>query len=207
MDHKQEASLSDSMAVNMTPAPAIWAGEDQPSLLDQEDSVSSQAPVSVPCPGVRAEPLILSSSSPVITRPPRSKSKGELVIVINEKLKNKDNTPSPTPTPPQQDEEGQQGELRRLHRLLAQAVHLRHSSIATNPPLDRTKVKDYLFLSVLACFCPVWPINIVGFVYSIMSKNSLEQGNLDGAVRLGRVAKMLSIVSLVGGTLIIIACI
>lgn len=44
----------------------------------------------------------------------------------------------------------------------------RHSSIATNPPLDRTKVKDYLLLSVLACFCPVWPINIVGFVYSIM---------------------------------------
>lgn len=44
----------------------------------------------------------------------------------------------------------------------------RHSSIATNPPLDRTKVKDYLLLSVLACFCPVWPINIVGFVYSVM---------------------------------------
>lgn len=44
----------------------------------------------------------------------------------------------------------------------------RHSSIATNPPLDRSKVKDYLLLSVLACFCPVWPINIVGFVYSIM---------------------------------------
>uniref|UniRef100_A0A3B4GLT9 Proline-rich transmembrane protein 2 n=2 Tax=Haplochromini TaxID=319058 RepID=A0A3B4GLT9_9CICH len=83
----------------------------------------------------------------------------------------------------------------------------RHSSIATNPPLDRSKVKDYLLLSVLACFCPVWPINIVGFVYSIMSKNSLEQGNLDGAVRLGRVAKMLSMVSLVGGTIIIIACI
>lgn len=39
------------------------------------------------------------------------------------------------------------------------------------------------------------------------SKNSLEQGNLDGAVRLGRVAKMLSMVSLVGGTIIIIACI
>uniref|UniRef100_A0AAQ4NQI6 Proline-rich transmembrane protein 2 n=1 Tax=Gasterosteus aculeatus aculeatus TaxID=481459 RepID=A0AAQ4NQI6_GASAC len=83
----------------------------------------------------------------------------------------------------------------------------RHSSIATTPPIDRTKVKDYLLLSVLACFCPVWPINIVGFVYAVMSKNSLEQGNLDGAVRLGRVAKMLSVVSLVGGTLIIIACI
>uniref|UniRef100_A0A3P8Z571 Proline-rich transmembrane protein 2 n=1 Tax=Esox lucius TaxID=8010 RepID=A0A3P8Z571_ESOLU len=83
----------------------------------------------------------------------------------------------------------------------------RHSSIATNPPIDRTKPKDYLMLAVLACFCPVWPINIVGFVYSVMSKNSLEQGNLDGARRLGRVARMLSTVSLIGGTVIIIACI
>jgi len=41
----------------------------------------------------------------------------------------------------------------------------------------------------------------------LQSKNSLEQGNLDGAVRLGRVAKMLSIVSLVGGTVIIVACV
>lgn len=49
----------------------------------------------------------------------------------------------------------------------------RHSSIATNPPLDRTKVKDYLLLSVLACFCPVWPINIVGFVYSIMVRERI----------------------------------
>ncbi|XP_077061913.1 uncharacterized protein prrt2 isoform X2 [Siphateles boraxobius] len=82
----------------------------------------------------------------------------------------------------------------------------RHSSIATNPPMDRSKPKDYLILAVIACFCPVWPINIVGFVYSIMSRNSLEQGNVDGARRLGRVAKLLSVVSLVGGALIIIAC-
>ncbi|KAK7134298.1 hypothetical protein R3I93_017647 [Phoxinus phoxinus] len=82
----------------------------------------------------------------------------------------------------------------------------RHSSIATNPPLDRSKPKDYLILAVIACFCPVWPINIVGFVYSIMSRNSLEQGNVDGARRLGRVAKLLSVVSLVGGALIIVAC-
>ncbi|XP_030630904.1 proline-rich transmembrane protein 2 [Chanos chanos] len=82
----------------------------------------------------------------------------------------------------------------------------RHSSIATNPPIDRSKPRDYLILAVIACFCPVWPINIVGFVYSIMSRNSLEQGNIDGARRLGRVAKLLSMVSLVGGTVIIVAC-
>ncbi|KAL2101824.1 hypothetical protein ACEWY4_003585 [Coilia grayii] len=66
--------------------------------------------------------------------------------------------------------------------------------------------RDYLLLAIIACFCPVWPINIVGFVYSIMSRNSLEQGNIDGARRLGRVAKLLSVVSLVGGVVIIVAC-
>ncbi|KAM9336643.1 proline-rich transmembrane protein 2 [Symphorus nematophorus] len=214
------------MAVNMMPCPAIWPGEDQPSLLDQEASLASQAPVSEPCLPVRGEQLISSSSSPAGTRPSRSKSKGELVIVINEKLKNSNGIhPAPAEStspvissPPRRQHSisyPHHGKTRKGSRASSIGYTAfsprpslsRHSSIATNPPLDRTKVKDYLLLSVLACFCPVWPINIVGFVYSIMSKNSLEQGNLDGAVRLGRVAKMLSMVSLVGGTVIIIACI
>ncbi|XP_023267065.1 tumor suppressor candidate 5 homolog isoform X1 [Seriola lalandi dorsalis] len=214
------------MAVNMMPAPAIWPGEDQPSLLDQEDSLASQASVSVPCPPVIGEHLIHSCGSPASTRPPRSKSKGELVIVINEKLKNSngihsapaESTSPVISSPPRRQHSisyPHHGKTRKGSRASSIGYTAfsprpslsRHSSIATNPPLDRTKVKDYLLLSVLACFCPVWPINIVGFVYSIMSKNSLEQGNLDGAVRLGRVAKMLSMVSLVGGTVIIIACI
>ncbi|XP_047465992.1 trafficking regulator of GLUT4 1 isoform X2 [Mugil cephalus] len=215
------------MAVNMMPAPAMWPGEEQPSLLDQEGSLSSQAPVTAPCPPVLAEELLhSSSSSPASTRPPRSKSKGELVIVINEKLRNSngihsvsvDSTSPVISSPPRRQHSisyPHHGKTRKGSRASSIGYTAfsprpslsRHSSIATNPPLDRTKVKDYLLLSVLACFCPVWPINIVGFVYSIMSKNSLEQGNLDGAVRLGRVAKMLSMVSLVGGTVIIIACI
>uniref|UniRef100_UPI0037E90D82 trafficking regulator of GLUT4 1 n=1 Tax=Semicossyphus pulcher TaxID=241346 RepID=UPI0037E90D82 len=212
------------MAVNMMPGPAIWPGEEQPSLLDEEGSLASQAPVSVQCQPVRGEQLI--HSSPASTRPPHSKSKGELVIVINEKLKNSngihstsaESTSPVISSPPRRQHSisyPHHGKTRKGSRASSIGYTAfsprpslsRHSSIATNPPLDRTKVKDYLLLSVLACFCPVWPINIVGFVYSIMSKNSLEQGNLDGAVRLGRVAKMLSIVSLVGGTVIIIACI
>lgn len=214
------------MDANAMPAPAVWPGEEQPSLLDQDASLSCQVPVSVPCPPARGEELMHSSSSPVVTGPPRSKSKGELVIVINEKLKNS-NGIHPVPaestspvisSPPRRQHSisyPHHGKTRKGSRagsigytaFSPRPSLSRHSSIATNPPLDRTKVKDYLLLSVLACFCPVWPINIVGFVYSIMSKNSLEQGNLDGAVRLGRVAKMLSMVSLVGGTVIIIACI
>ncbi|XP_033841330.1 trafficking regulator of GLUT4 1 [Periophthalmus magnuspinnatus] len=212
------------MSVNMMPSSAIWPGDEQPSILDQEpNSLSSQAPVSVPCPPVIGEQLV-NSTSLANSRPPRSKSKGELVIVINEKLKNgngihpSDSTSPVISSPPKRQHSisyPHQGKTRKGSRagsigytaFSPRPSLSRHSSIATNPPLDRTKVKDYLLLSVLACFCPVWPINIVGFVYSIMSKNSLEQGNLDGAVRLGRVAKMLAMVSLVGGTVIIIACI
>lgn len=194
------------------PSPSVWPGEDQPSILDQDP-----APVCVPGP----EPSV-DGGGAALSGPPT----GELVIVINERLKNgnvlhsSDSASPVVSSPPQRHSISyppphHQGKTRKGSRagsigytaFSPRPSLSRHSSIATNPPLDRTKVKDYLLLSVLACFCPVWPINIVGFVYSIMSKNSLEQGNLDGAVRLGRVAKMLAVVSLVGGTLIIIACV
>ncbi|XP_025019919.1 proline-rich transmembrane protein 2 [Python bivittatus] len=67
------------------------------------------------------------------------------------------------------------------------------------------KPRDYIFIAALSCFCPIWPINIVAFVYSVMSRNSFQQGDIDGARRLGRVAKLLSVVALVGGLLIIVA--
>ncbi|XP_077170843.1 proline-rich transmembrane protein 2 [Paroedura picta] len=69
----------------------------------------------------------------------------------------------------------------------------------------REKPRDYIFIAALSCFCPIWPINIVAFVYSVMSRNSFQQGDIDGARRLGRVAKLLSVVALVGGVLIIVA--
>ncbi|XP_016108384.1 proline-rich transmembrane protein 2 isoform X2 [Sinocyclocheilus grahami] len=68
----------------------------------------------------------------------------------------------------------------------------------------KPKPNDYLIWAILACLCPVWPINIVGLTFSVMSRNSLQQGNVDGARRLGQNAKILSIVSLVGGIVIII---
>ncbi|XP_061613349.1 trafficking regulator of GLUT4 1-like isoform X1 [Phyllopteryx taeniolatus] len=213
------------MDVNMMPASSsAWPGEERPSLLDQEEPELSQVSVAPPCPSLGAGERLLCGGSPAGAGPRRSESKGELVIVINEKLKSSNGVlagdgASPVVSSPPRRQRSISYPHHAKTRKGSRAGSIgytafsprpslsRHSSIATDAPLDRTKVKDYLLLSVLACFCPVWPINIVGFVYSIMSKNSLEQGNLDGAVRLGRVAKMLSLVSLVGGTLIIIACI
>lgn len=216
------------MDVSMNPAPSVWSGGEEP-LLDQDTSLSSQAPLPVHSPLARDEPDLRPGPQAHLSLP-SSHSKGELVIVINEKMENSNGLPPAQPpttspvisSPPSRRQQSisyshhpHHGKTRKGSRASSIGYTAfsprpsisRHSSIATNPPMDRTKPKDYLVLAVLACFCPVWPINIVGFVYSIMSKNSLEQGNLDGARRLGRVAKMLSVVSLVGGTVIIIGCI
>lgn len=83
----------------------------------------------------------------------------------------------------------------------------RRPSALPEGPVDGSKPRDYLILAILSCFCPLWPINIVALTFSVMSRNSLQEGNIDGARRLGRNAMILSIVSLVGGVIIITAAI
>ncbi|XP_062363321.1 trafficking regulator of GLUT4 1 [Cinclus cinclus] len=81
----------------------------------------------------------------------------------------------------------------------------RASSTATSTAApEQGRPRDYLVLAIFSCFCPVWPINIVALVFSIMSRNSGQQGDTDGARRLGRMARLLSIVSIVLGTIIIV---
>lgn len=70
---------------------------------------------------------------------------------------------------------------------------------------DGSKPRDFLVLAILSCFCPLWPINVVALIFSVMSRNSLQQGDVDGAARLGRNALVLSVVSILGGVAIIAA--
>lgn len=44
----------------------------------------------------------------------------------------------------------------------------RQPSTLTESAVDGTKPSDYLILAILACFCPLWPINIVGLTFSVM---------------------------------------
>ncbi|XP_056415104.1 trafficking regulator of GLUT4 1 [Hyla sarda] len=80
----------------------------------------------------------------------------------------------------------------------------RASSTATTTAQEQNRPTDYLVLAILSCFCPVWPVNIVALVFSIMSRNSMQQGDMDGARRLGRLARLLSVVSILLGIVIII---
>ncbi|KAG7233745.1 hypothetical protein INR49_006666 [Caranx melampygus] len=83
----------------------------------------------------------------------------------------------------------------------------RRPSTITEAAVDGSKPRDYLILAILSCFCPLWPLNIVALTFSVMSRNSLQQGNVDGARRLGRNAMVLSVVSILGGIAIITAAI
>uniref|UniRef100_A0A8C3UTU0 Trafficking regulator of GLUT4 (SLC2A4) 1 n=1 Tax=Catharus ustulatus TaxID=91951 RepID=A0A8C3UTU0_CATUS len=78
----------------------------------------------------------------------------------------------------------------------------RASSTATSTAApEQGRPRDYLVLAIFSCFCPVWPINIVALVFSIMSRNSGQQGDTDGARRLGRMARLL-ITGFLGGSLV-----
>ncbi|XP_038151178.1 proline-rich transmembrane protein 2 isoform X6 [Cyprinodon tularosa] len=83
----------------------------------------------------------------------------------------------------------------------------RQPSAITEVTGNGSKPRDYLFFAILSCFCPLVPINIVALTFSLMSRNSLQQGNVDGARRLGRNALVLSVVSILGGIAIITAAI
>ncbi|XP_040010665.1 transmembrane protein 233 [Xiphias gladius] len=66
------------------------------------------------------------------------------------------------------------------------------------PPL-----RNYLCLTMLTCFCPAWPINIVALVFSVLAQNSYDEQDYDGSKRLGRKALHLGIISFVIGLIII----
>ncbi|XP_062031079.1 trafficking regulator of GLUT4 1 [Lepus europaeus] len=95
-----------------------------------------------------------------------------------------------------------------LPRSPSRASSRRASSIATTSyAQDQEVPKDYLILAIASCFCPVWPLNLIPLIFSIMSRSSVQQGDLDGARRLGRMARLLSITFIIMGIIIIIVAV
>ncbi|XP_070618843.1 transmembrane protein 233 [Erythrolamprus reginae] len=73
---------------------------------------------------------------------------------------------------------------------------------------QRPAPKNYLWLSILSCFCPAYPVNIAAFVFSVMALNSYNQGDIEGSRRLGHTALLVAIASiLIGVVMIAILCI
>ncbi|XP_025774373.1 tumor suppressor candidate 5 [Puma concolor] len=90
----------------------------------------------------------------------------------------------------------------------SRASSRRASSVVTaSSAQDQEVPRDYLILAITSCFCPVWPLNLIPLIFSIMSRSSVQQGDLDGARRLGRLARLLSITFIIMGIIIIIVAV
>lgn len=64
-----------------------------------------------------------------------------------------------------------------LPRSPSRASSRRASSTATaSYAQDREAPKDYLILAIASCFCPVWPLNLIPLIFSIMVSAALCSG-------------------------------
>ncbi|XP_053724677.1 transmembrane protein 233 [Synchiropus splendidus] len=82
--------------------------------------------------------------------------------------------------------------------------HFENASEERHKPL----LRSHLFFSVLSCFCPAYPVNIVALVFSVMSRRSYDNGDYDGSRRLGKNALYVAVASIIIGLLVIaLSCI
>uniref|UniRef100_A0A8C9PM22 Proline rich transmembrane protein 2 n=1 Tax=Spermophilus dauricus TaxID=99837 RepID=A0A8C9PM22_SPEDA len=205
-------------------APPKPASEPASQLDSQSDPQPASQPT--PKPALQIEPPTQEDPTPeVLTESVGEKQENGAVVPLQAGDGEEGPAPQPhsspsTKTPPangapprvlqQLVEEDRIGRAHSGHPGSPRGSLSRHpSSQLAGPGVEggegTQKPRDYIILAILSCFCPMWPVNIVAFAYAVMSRNSLQQGDVDGAQRLGRVAKLLSIVALVGGVLIIIA--
>ncbi|XP_032899521.1 transmembrane protein 233 isoform X2 [Amblyraja radiata] len=63
--------------------------------------------------------------------------------------------------------------------------------------------KRYLILTMLSCFCPSHPINIVAFVFAMMALNRYNEGDADAGKKLGHIATLVSIAAIIAGLIVI----
>lgn len=65
----------------------------------------------------------------------------------------------------------------------SRASSRRASSVVTTSYVqDQEAPKDYLVLAIASCFCPVWPLNLIPLIFSIMVSPVLCQGKGLGAL-------------------------
>lgn len=51
------------------------------------------------------------------------------------------------------------------------------SVVTTSYAQDQEAPKDYLVLAIASCFCPVWPLNLIPLIFSIMVSPVFCSGN------------------------------
>ncbi|XP_051733992.1 trafficking regulator of GLUT4 (SLC2A4) 1b isoform X1 [Ctenopharyngodon idella] len=77
-------------------------------------------------------------------------------------------------------------------------------SRAPSPTPGEREPCSFMWLAVISCFCLAVPINLFALYFAHMSRSMIQAKDYDGARRLGRLALLLSVVSIVVGTAIVL---
>ncbi|XP_067280154.1 trafficking regulator of GLUT4 (SLC2A4) 1b [Pseudorasbora parva] len=70
---------------------------------------------------------------------------------------------------------------------------------ASSPTPGEREPCSYMWLAVISCFCPAVPINLFALYFAHMARSMIQSKDYDGGKRLGRLAFLLSSVSIVVG--------
>lgn len=73
-----------------------------------------------------------------------------------------------------------------------------------SPVPPGSQPSNYLWLAVMSCFCPGYPLNIFALWYASVSKSVLLTGDIEGARKYGRLSMLLSCMAILLGVAIII---
>lgn len=77
-------------------------------------------------------------------------------------------------------------------------------SLAPSPLPPGSGPPSYLWLAILACFCPSVPVNMLALWYAHMSRSVSQTGDVESASRLGRLSLLLSCISILLGVAVIV---
>ncbi|XP_041948638.1 trafficking regulator of GLUT4 (SLC2A4) 1b [Alosa sapidissima] len=77
-------------------------------------------------------------------------------------------------------------------------------SRASSPGPQAPAPPNYLWLALLSCFCPSFPLNLFALYYSHTSRSLQQVGDDDGARRLGKLARLLSIIAILVGVAVLL---
>ncbi|XP_056118192.1 trafficking regulator of GLUT4 (SLC2A4) 1b [Rhinichthys klamathensis goyatoka] len=77
-------------------------------------------------------------------------------------------------------------------------------SRAPSPTPGEREPSSFMWVAVISCFCLAVPINLFALYFAHMSRSMIQAKDYDGGRRLGRLALLLSVVSIVVGLAIVL---
>lgn len=191
-EEQQEQKQESKHEPEPEPEPEPEKPQEKPPEKPEEPPKSQPPPQTPPAPEVPASPVMVTVTIEEETVVGLQEN-GEPLGLRAGSAEELGSAPDPPRSPPARSKSASLNDLKpqnsinggprapRKSSLSGSQVHLAGAAGSPRASLSRQastagsaigeageKPRDYVFLAALSCFCPIWPINIVAFVYSVM---------------------------------------